>query len=89
MNCIMMLLRKIGLLAHVSHSAIEEAEKDNVEFNMIEHDKAMVRLTESATRGSQSNGKLRESIQRIRASQFADLEVLMHHADGSNRRAGH
>lgn len=77
MNCLS-ILRKLGILPRISLADMEEAETANVEHNVAEIEKAVERVKAAGDQISKVNGKLRESIQRVR-SPFADFEGLVHH----------
>lgn len=74
MNCLRMVSKVMFFLRGISHSTIEAADTDNIEWNLAEHRKAFERSTASTRNGSMVNGKLRESIHRARTSTFAEFE---------------
>ena len=66
-------LQKLGLLPAIFRSDLEDAEVEDVLRSAIEHQRASKGALAAAERNQQANGRLREAVQSVRSSAFADV----------------
>lgn len=85
MSCISF-LQRIGLLPRIFRSEVEEAQTEDVLRTRIENAKAIDVASATTQRNQQSNGRLRESIRRVKSSSaFAEFETSLKARGGFHR----
>lgn len=84
MNCIS-ILRKLRLLPDWFRSELEEADSEDIARSSAEHARTVERAESVAVRNRYANGKLLESVRRVRSSAFAEFENSVRQQGGSLR----
>lgn len=79
------LLRRMGIYPGARRYEIEEADSENTERNAIEHREAVRRVAISTNKISDSNQRLRESIDRVKSSSSRDTMADLVHGMKSHR----